>query len=117
MKGLQRIMQRIKQTVPTADVVITNPTHFAVALKYDRDNMSAPTVVAKGADHMAFRIREIAKESGVPILERKPLARALYASVEVGSTIPRDLYKAVAEVLAYVFKLKNPSYGKQNAAR
>ncbi len=117
MKGLQRIMQRIKQTVPQADVVITNPTHFAVALKYDRDNMSAPTVVAKGADHMAFRIREIAKESGVPILERKPLARALYASVEVGSTIPRDLYKAVAEVLAYVFKLKNPSYGRQNAAR
>jgi flagellar biosynthetic protein FlhB len=117
MKGLQRIVQRIKQTVPKADVIITNPTHFAVALKYDRETMSAPTVVAKGADHMALRIREIAKESGVPILERKTLARALYSSVEVGNVIPRELFKAVAEVLAYIFKLKNPAVNNQVAGR
>lgn len=114
-KGLQRIMQRITQTVPKADVIITNPTHFAVALKYDRDSMAAPTVVAKGKDHLALRIREIAKESGVPILERKTLARALYASVEVGSTIPKELFRVVAEVLAYVYKLKNPFRASQQA--
>lgn len=114
-KGMQRIVQRIRQTVPKADVIITNPTHYAVALKYDRDSMAAPTVVAKGADHLALRIREIAKESGVPILERKTLARALYGSVEVGSTIPKELYRAVAEVLAYVYKLKNPFRRTQQA--
>ena len=107
-KGMARIAQRIKNTVPKADVIITNPTHFAVALKYDRLTMKAPTVVAKGKGFMALRIREIAKENGIPILERKPLARALYASVEVGKEIPYDLFKAVAEVLAYVYKLKNP---------
>ncbi|MCB0333974.1 MAG: flagellar biosynthesis protein FlhB [Bdellovibrionales bacterium] len=107
-KGLQRIMQRIQNSVPQADVVITNPTHFAVALKYDRDEMAAPRVVAKGKGFLALRIRAIAKEANVPILERKPLARALYASVEVGAEIPRELFKAVAEVLAYVYKLKNP---------
>lgn len=105
-KGLQRIMQRIMQSVPQADVVITNPTHYAVALQYDRERMNAPRVVAKGKGHIALRIREIAKESGVPILERKPLARALYASCEVGSEIPRELFKAVARVLAYVYKIK-----------
>jgi flagellar biosynthetic protein FlhB len=105
-KGLQRIMQRIQQSVPQADVIITNPTHYAVALKYDRNTMNAPKVIAKGKGHLALRIREIAKESGVPILERKPLARALYASCEVGSEIPRELFKAVARVLAYVYKLK-----------
>jgi len=108
-KGLQRIIQRIKQSVPKADVIITNPTHFAIALKYDRETMSAPTVIAKGQDFMALRIREIARESGVPIVERKLLARSLYASCEVGSVIPRDLFKAVAEVLAYIFRLKNPA--------
>ncbi|RMG42252.1 MAG: flagellar biosynthesis protein FlhB [Candidatus Dadabacteria bacterium] len=107
-KGLQRIMQRIQSSVPQADVVITNPTHYAVALKYDRETMSAPQVVAKGKGFLAKRIREIAKEHGVPVLERKLLARALYASTEVGSEIPYDLFKAVAEVLAYVYKLKNP---------
>jgi flagellar biosynthetic protein FlhB len=105
-KGLQRIMQRIRQTVPTADVVVTNPTHFAVALKYDRNSMAAPKVVAKGQDYLALRIRELAKESGVPVLERKALARALYSSTEVGSEVPRELFKAVAEVLAFVYKLK-----------
>lgn len=107
-KGLARIAQRLKTAVPKADVVVTNPTHYAVALQYDKKSMKAPTVVAKGTGFMALRIREIAKESGVPILERKPLARALHASVEVGKEIPYELYKAVAEVLAYVYKLKNP---------
>lgn len=108
MKGIQRIMQRIKYSVPKADVVVTNPTHYAIALKYDRERMNAPTVVAKGKGFFALRIREIAKEAGVPILERKTLARALYDSVEVGASIPRELFKAVAEVLAYVYRLKNP---------
>lgn len=107
-KGLQRIMERIQQSVPQADVVITNPTHYAIALKYDRENMKAPTVVAKGKGFIALRIREIAKEAAVPIIERKPLARALYASTEVGVEIPHELFKAVAEVLAYVYRLKNP---------
>ncbi len=107
-KGLQRIMERIQQSVPQADVIITNPTHYAVALKYDRETMSAPVVVAKGKGFIALRIREIAKEAGVPILERKPLARALYAATEVGSQIPHELFKAVAEILAYVYRLKHP---------
>jgi flagellar biosynthetic protein FlhB len=114
-KGLQRMLQRIRESVPQADVVITNPTHFAVALKYDRDTMRAPMVVAKGKGFLALRIREIAKENNVPILERKPLARALYASAEVGTEIPAELFKAVAKVLAYVYKLKNPHrYAQQN---
>lgn len=115
MKGLQRIMQRLTSEVPKADVVVTNPTHFAVALKYERGKMSAPIVVAKGMDFLAQRIKEIARESGVPVLERKVLARALYSSTEVGSEIPHDLFKAVAEVLAYVYRLKNP-YAYQNQA-
>jgi len=115
-KGMQRIIQRIRQSVPQADVVVTNPTHYAVALKYDRKTMKAPTVVAKGKGHLAQKIKEIAKEAGVPILERKSLARALYASVEVGMGIPYELFRAVAEVLAYVYKLKNPwGYMKQHA--
>jgi flagellar biosynthetic protein FlhB len=116
-KGLQRIAQRLSQSVPKADVIITNPTHYAVALKYDRGSMKAPTVVAKGKGFMALKIREIAKEAGVPILERKPLARALFASVEVGREIPYELYKAVAEVLAYVFRLKNPHLAQAQAKR
>lgn len=109
-KGLQRIMQRIRQSVPKADVVVTNPTHYSVALQYDRENMKAPTVVAKGKGFLALRIREIAKEHGVPILERKTLARALYSSVEVGNEIPFELFKAVAEVLAYVYRIRRPSW-------
>jgi flagellar biosynthetic protein FlhB len=107
-KGMARLAQKLKKSVPTADVVVTNPTHYAIALKYDRNRYAAPIVVAKGTDFIAQRIREIAKESGVPVLERKALARALYASTEVGSEVPRDLFKAVAEVLAYVYRLKNP---------
>ena len=105
-KGIQRAMARIKNSVRQADVVITNPTHYAVALKYDRENMAAPIVLAKGMGHMAQRIKKLAREAGIPVLERKPLARALYHSVEVGSEIPRELFKAVAEVLVYVYKLK-----------
>lgn len=103
-KGMSRIVQKLKTTVPKADVIITNPTHYAVAIKYDRKNHAAPIVVAKGTDFIAQRIREIAKEHNIPILERKALARALYSSTEIGSEIPRDLFRAVAEVLAYVFR-------------
>lgn len=114
-KGINRVMQRIKQGVKKADVVVTNPTHFAVALKYDRNNMDAPVVVAKGVDFMALKIRELAKDANVPIVERRELARALYSSVEVGKEIPYELFKAVAEVLAYVYKLRNPWANRQAA--
>jgi flagellar biosynthetic protein FlhB len=104
-KGLSRIMQRIKTAVPKADVVVTNPTHYAVALQYDRAKMSAPKVVAKGKNFMAEQIKKIARESGVPIIEKKSLARALYQSVEVDQQIPVELFRATAEVLAYVYKM------------
>ncbi len=91
--------------VPTASVVITNPTHYAVALKYDRD-MQAPVCVAKGADLVALKIREIATDNDVPIVESPPLARALFASVEIDDEIPVEHYQAVAEVIGYVMKLK-----------
>jgi flagellar biosynthetic protein FlhB len=103
--AMQMTMQRFKKDVPTADVVVTNPTHFAVALKYDSDRMGAPRVIAKGQDYLALRIREIAAEAGVPILERPPLARSLYRLVEVGQEIPEQFYAAVAEILAYVYEL------------
>lgn len=112
-KGLARIMQRIMKSVPKADVVVTNPTHYSVALRYERGKDRAPTVVAKGKGFLALKIREIARANGVPILERKPLARALFKSVEVGAEIPRELFKAVAEVLAYVYRLKNPWAAQQ----
>lgn len=99
-------LQRMMQDVPKADVIITNPTHYAIALKYDATQMDAPTVLAKGVDHVALRIREIAKENGVITMENKPLARALYDRAEIGDVIPADLFQAVAEVLAYVYKLK-----------
>lgn len=103
----QASQRRMMQSVPTADVVITNPTHFAVALKYDADSGRAPIVVAKGEDFLAKRIKEIAKESKVEIVENKPLARMLYHNVELGEEIPPELYQAVAEVLAFVYGLKN----------
>jgi len=102
---LQLHMQRLRQDVPKADVVVTNPTHIAVAIAYDVDTMIAPKVVAKGADYLAIRIRQVATEFGIPIVERKPLARALYESVEVGQYIPERLYRAVAEILAYIYEL------------
>ncbi len=97
--------QRIRKQVPGADVVISNPTHFAVALKYDGESMRAPVLVAKGADLMALRIRQVASLHGVPIVERPPLARAIYWGVEEGREIPPHLYEAVAEVLAYVYRM------------
>lgn len=106
-KGLRRIRERMLKAVPTADVVVTNPTHYSIALRYDINKDNAPIVVAKGQDYLALRIREIAREANVPIVERKWLARTLYASVEPGQSIPYELYSAVAELLAYVYKLKN----------
>ena len=104
-KQRQMAMARMMQEVPQADVIVTNPTHFAVALKY-QSGMSAPIVIAKGQDLVAQKIKKIARESKVPIVENKPLARALFAAVEIGAAIPQELYKAVAEVLAYVYRLK-----------
>jgi flagellar biosynthetic protein FlhB len=106
----QLAMQRMSQAVPHADVVITNPTHLAIALKYDHETMAAPKVVARGAGFIAERIREIAIENKVPIVQRKPLAQALYKSCEVGDYVPPELFKAVAEVLAYVFELAGKGY-------
>lgn len=110
----QRAMSRGRMlaAVPTADVVVTNPTHFAVALKYEDGAMSAPRVIAKGADLLAARIREIAEESGVPLLESPPLARALYKHVEVDAEIPAALYSAVAQVLAWVYQLNQHAAGR-----
>jgi flagellar biosynthetic protein FlhB len=106
LKARQRemAMARMMAAVPDADVVITNPTHFAVALRYARD-LPAPRVVAKGADHVALRIREIAREAGVMVLEDPPLARSLHAAAEVGDFIPAESFAAVAEILAYVYRV------------
>ncbi len=111
----QLARQRMSQAVPKADVIITNPTHLAIALKYTSEEMPAPKVIARGADYMATRIREIAAEHGIPIIERKPLAQALYKSCEVGDYVPPDLYKAVAEVLAYVYELAGKGYRNSKA--
>jgi flagellar biosynthetic protein FlhB len=102
----ERARKRMIQAVPSADVVITNPTHYAVALKYDTGKMDAPVVVAKGVEAFALRIREVATEHKIPIVENPPLARSLFASVEVDEMIPENLYKAVAEVISYVFRLR-----------
>jgi flagellar biosynthetic protein FlhB len=112
IRSIQRDMarKRMMQAVKKADVVITNPTHFAVALIYDRDKMAAPKVVAKGADFLAQQIKKLAAEAGVPMVENVPLARGLYKSVKVGQYVPRTLYQAVAEVLAYVYRLKNQKF-------
>ena len=106
---------RMLSEVPKADVIITNPSHFAVAVRYDDSNMGAPVVVAKGADHLAARIREIATYCEIPFVEAPPLARALYAHVEVGREIPAVLYQAVAQVLAYVYQLRHWQPGKGQA--
>ena len=103
---IQNARKRMMSAVKTADVVVTNPTHLAVALSYKAGEMEAPTVVAKGARLMAQKIKEIARENGVPVIEDKPLARALFKSVEIGQPVPPALYRAVAEILAYVFRLK-----------
>ncbi|RPH93195.1 flagellar biosynthesis protein FlhB [candidate division KSB1 bacterium] len=103
--------RRMMNKLPEADVVITNPTHVAVALKYDRAKSSAPIVVAKGMRKVAERIKEIARDNDIPIVENPPLARTLFKMVEIGQEIPVDLYKAVAEVLAYVYRLKRKFFG------
>jgi flagellar biosynthetic protein FlhB len=103
---METARQRMMAAVPEADVVITNPTHLAVALRFDAARMIAPQVIAKGAGYVAERIKQIAAENDVPLVEDKPLARALYKIVDIGNTIPADLYKAVAEVLAYVYRLR-----------
>lgn len=102
----ERSRKRMIAEVPKADVVITNPTHYAVALKYEQSDMGAPTVIAKGVDKAALRIREVANENSVPIVENPPLARALYASVDLDDEVPEEHYRAVAEVINYVWKLK-----------
>lgn len=99
-------MRRMMQQLPEADVVITNPTHYAVAIKYDADKYDAPYVLAKGENYLAQRIKDVAKENDIEIVENKPLARMLYANVEVGGLVPPELYQAVAEVLAFVYHLK-----------
>ncbi len=112
IKGRQRSkmreasQRRMMQELPNADVVITNPTHYAVAIRYDANQYSAPIVVAKGEDYLAMKIREAAKEHQIEIVENKPLARMLYANVDVGEEVPPELYQAVAEVLAFVYNLR-----------
>lgn len=112
VKGQQRrrammlANSRMMEAVPTADVVVTNPTHYAVALRYD-EGAPAPVVVAKGTDHLAFRIRDAAKQAGVAVVPDPPLARSLYAAVEVGRMIPEELFHGVAQVLAYVYRVAN----------
>ncbi len=108
IKTMQREMarRRMMEAIPEATVVITNPTHLAIAIQYE-DGMHAPTVVAKGAGFVAQRIKEIAKENNIPIVEQKPLARAMFKNVEIGDFVPADLYRAVAEILAYVYRLKS----------
>lgn len=114
IRQLQREMsqRRMMQDVPTADVVITNPTHYAVALKYDQMAMGAPTVVAKGADEIAFKIIEIARENKVELMRTPPLTRAVYHNTEIGEEIPDGLYMAIAQVLAYVFQLRQFRKGR-----
>ena len=109
-KQRQMAMARMMKEVPKADVIITNPTHYAVALSYEQ-GMVAPTVIAKGQDLVAQRIKEIGREARVPIIENKPLARTLFAAVQVGDSVPQELYQAVAEVLAYVYRLKHTRRG------
>lgn len=107
IRRIQREMasKRMMADVPTADVVITNPTHIAVVLKYS-DNLPAPQIVAMGADHVAEKIKEIARENNIPIVENKPLARTIFKTMKIGQVIPRELFVAVAEVLSYVYRLR-----------
>ena len=105
------LRRNMLQNVPRADVVVTNPTHFAVAMEYDRFTMDAPTVIAKGQDNIALKIREIASEAGVPIVENRPLARALYSEVEIGDTIPQKFYEAVVIVLKQMYQMTGRAMG------
>lgn len=105
-KQREMAMRRMMQEVPNADVVITNPTHYAIALKYDGDAMDAPVVVAKGTDFIAQKIKLVAKQHDVVMVENRPLARAMYDQVEIGDVVPDEFFKAVAEILAYVYRIK-----------
>ncbi len=109
VRAIQRDMarKRMMTAVKSADVIVTNPTHIAIAIVYEKDKMMAPKVVAKGADHLAERIKKIAAEAGVPLVENVPLARTLFKTVKVNQYVPRALYQAVAEILAYVYRLRN----------
>lgn len=106
---MERAQRRMMAAIPDADVVITNPTHFAVALKYDEERMNAPFVTAKGQDNIALKMREVAEEHDVPIVENPPLARALFSSAEIDQEIPLDHYQAVAEVISYIYRMKGKS--------
>jgi flagellar biosynthetic protein FlhB len=112
----QMVLHRLTSTIPKADVIVTNPTHLAVALQYDHEKMAAPVVIAKGADFLAKRIRELALANNVPIVERKELARVLFANVEIGQLVPAEQYAAVAEVVRYVYQLKGKKLPGQRAA-
>ena len=112
----QMVLHRLNSTIPKADVIVTNPTQLAIALQYDHEKMAAPVVIAKGADFLAKRIRELACEHNVPIVERKELARVLYANVEIGQQVPAEQYAAVAEVVRYVYQLKGKKLPGQRAA-
>jgi len=103
---MQMRMQRIQQEVPKASVVLVNPTYVAVALRYEAKTMDCPVVVAKGADYMAERIREIARAYGVPIIRRPELARTLYSTVKPGEPVPASLYMAIAEILAMIYRIR-----------
>ncbi|MFA5523333.1 MAG: flagellar biosynthesis protein FlhB [Tissierellales bacterium] len=105
-KQREMAMRRMMQDVPKADVIITNPTHFAIAIKYDKEINEAPYVLAKGADLIAQNIKDVARKHSIPTIENKPLAQTLYSTVEIGQIIPEDLYQSVAEVLAYVYSLR-----------
>ena len=108
---LEMALKRMMGEVPEADVVITNPTHLAIAIKYDSEEGIAPQVVAKGSGHLAERIREVALEHSVPIVEKKELAQAMYAAVEVGDYVPEQFWQALAEILAYVYRLSGKLAG------
>lgn len=106
-KQRQLSLRRMMAEIPKADVIITNPTHYAIAIRYDSEISDAPIVIAKGKDLIAHRIKDAAKQSNVPVVENKPLAQALYKTTEIGQQIPVEMYQAVAELLAFVYSLKN----------